>query len=98
MSWHPEMNEPKKAMPTCGIFSLAVPLIGIPIAIGIGRSVQGESWGFGGVFVFALLGLPALLIGLISALVGLFRGESLRILSVLGLVLNIGIFLWITRH
>ncbi|MEX1228869.1 MAG: hypothetical protein WEB58_01440 [Planctomycetaceae bacterium] len=96
MSGHPEVNEPKKGAPTCGILSLAVPLIGIPIAIGVGRTVQWDSWDFVVVFVFLIYG--TWLIGLTLALIGLLRGESFRILSVLGLILNIGIFLWATRH
>ena len=99
MSGHPKANEPEKGTPTCGILSIAAPLIGVPIALGIGRNVQGESWGFGGVIVFIFLSLGALLVGLISALVGLHRGERVRFLSVLGLILNVGIFLWaVTRH
>ena len=95
MAEAPNENGPEKRQPICGVLSLVAPLLGVPFAFGLGKSYQGDSWGWGGFFILVMFGLGALLVGLAAALIGLARAEKYGVLPRIGLLLNGGILFWL---
>jgi hypothetical protein len=84
--------------PLFGVLSLILPLVGISLAymISLSTSKGGEGWGQ--LFVVVAIGGLSVLLGIISALVGLARAERLIFLSVLGLLFNGYHLLWLLTH
>lgn len=90
-------KQPQKKWPVFGVFSIASPLFGIPLAYLLGlaanRSVfqdpdNPEVWA--GVAVFVHLSLFVILTGIVSGIIALLRIERLKILPLLGLLVNVG--------
>ena len=88
-------NRPEQKPPVCGVLSLAAPLLGLPLVFGLAKGQQGVGWGWGAFFILVIGGLIALVVGVVAALIGLGRSEKFSALSVIGLVLNGGILLWV---
>ena len=57
-----------------------------------------DSWGLGGAIIFILGGFLSLFGGLISAIIGLVRGEKYSFVSLLGLLLNAAVLLYVMTY
>ena len=86
--------------PVFGLLSIVIPLFGIPLAfliscIVIAPDVYDDAYIWGRVGVFVILSIIAILLGFVSGIIALSRGERFRILSFLGLLTNGGLaILW----
>ena len=80
-------NSPPRPPFYFGVLSLAFPLLGVPFAYMVTTPSQ-AGWGMGGAIQLVCIMFASVVLGLISAVVGLTRRERLRGFSIVGLVLN----------
>lgn len=97
----PSNNPPPRKPPFFGVFSLVFPVFGIAVISSLAHSAGrygNDSWGLGGAIIFILGGFLSLFGGLISAIIGLARGEKYSFVSLLGLFLNAAVLLYVMTY
>ena len=88
------VDEPfKRPSPSFGIASLFSPVV-IALTIMLAPRSSQENW-YGGAVIIILVGGISLIGGLISAFIGILRGEQPIFWSLIGLVLNGAPILWL---
>ena len=96
-SHKPDPNEPRyRPSPFYGVASLFSPVAIALIIMLAPRSSQEN--GYGGAIIIILGGGISLILGVISALVGIFKGEKPIFWALIGLVLNASVLFYVTTY
>src|SRR5437016_655607 len=71
----------ERKAPWFGVLSLVVPIVGLPLAFGVGLAIASDFLVGIGVLLYG--GLALAFLGFVLGVVGMIRGERMRLLSLL---------------